>query len=97
MSTRLFTTWHTSSVDGFDHAVTDEEMATGAGKRAGRYAAVCGHEVLATLMSNPPGTRCPRCMAYLRARATLRDFDQRQQVRQPGLLARLLHRDSGRS
>ena len=101
MSTRLFTTWHTSSVDGLDHAVTDEEMATGLGKHAGRYAAVCGHELLATLMSSPPGARCPRCVAYVRARATLRDFDQRQQQqhshRKPGLLARLLHGDSGRS
>jgi hypothetical protein len=97
MSTPLFTTWHTSSVDGLDHAVTDEDLTNGTGKRAGRYAAVCGHEVLATLMSNPPGTRCPRCVAYLRARATLRDFEQRQQHHKPGLLARLLHRDSGPS
>jgi hypothetical protein len=83
-------------VDGLDHAVTDEEMATGMGKRAGRYAAACGHELLATLMSSPPGARCQRCVAYVRARATLRDFDQRQQHshRKPGLLARLLHLDS---
>jgi hypothetical protein len=74
-------------------------MATGTGKRGGRYTAVCGHEVLVKLMSSPPGARCPRCVAYLRARATLRDFDQRQQHshRKPGLLARLLHGDSGRS
>jgi hypothetical protein len=84
-------------VDSFDHAITDEEMATGTGRRGGRYTAVCGHEVLVTLMSCPPGTRCPRCVAYLRARATLRDFDQREQQPKRGLVARILYRVAGDS
>jgi hypothetical protein len=98
MAIRLWTTWHTCSVDGRDHAVTDEQMAAGVAGDTGHYTAVCTHDVLVTPMICPPGPRCPRCVAFLRARAAARTEEQRQahHHRRPGVLRRLLHR-AGRS
>lgn len=92
MSGRIFTTWFTSSVDGLDHAVTDEEFA----EHRPEPEAVCGVVIMLTPMECPPGQRCPRCVAFLRARETLRDLDQRQphRHRRLGWLARLLHPDT---
>ncbi|MGH3625102.1 MAG: hypothetical protein ACRDQ5_25495 [Sciscionella sp.] len=98
MAVRLWTTWHTCSVDGRDHAVTDEEMATRMAEDAGHYTAVCMHDVLVTPMICPPGPRCRRCVAFLRAQAATRTGEQRpaHQHRRPGVLRRILHR-AGRS
>ncbi|MGH3564616.1 MAG: hypothetical protein ACRDRH_01005 [Pseudonocardia sp.] len=91
----LYTTWHTSIVDGYDHAVTDEEMAAGGAARCqGRRAAVCGDVVLCASLCSPPGPRCARCAAFLHARAAASDAAQRAtpRHRRPGLIARLLRR-----
>ncbi|HWC82484.1 MAG TPA: hypothetical protein VG756_21240 [Pseudonocardiaceae bacterium] len=57
---RLFTTWLTS-VDGVDHAITDEMMAAGIQSCTGRFAAVCREIVTAAFLIAPPGKRCPYC------------------------------------
>lgn len=92
----LYTTWQTSIVDGFDHAVTDEEMAAGAAVQSqGRRAAVCGDVVLCASLCSPPGPRCARCAAFLRAHAALSDTAAQRTTprhRRPGLIARLLRR-----
>lgn len=61
---RLFTTWLTS-VDGVDHAVTDEDMAAGVNALDGRFPAVCAEIVTAASLLVPPGNRCPRCRAVV--------------------------------
>lgn len=87
--TGLFTTWMTS-MDGVDHAVTDEEFTA----RRPEPAAVCGVVILLAPMEWEPGPHCPRCVAYLAAQATLLSFEQRLGVRRHrrgGWLGRLLH------
>lgn len=58
----LWTTWHTDIGDGFDHAVTDEDMCAG----DGRYLAVCGNTVTPGSMADPRGPACPVCWGRLR-------------------------------
>lgn len=85
---RIFTTWFTSTVDGRDHAVTDEEFA----ERRPEPEAVCGLVIMLAPMTCPNGECCPRCVAYLRARESLRDLDQRpapHRNRRVGVIARL--------
>jgi hypothetical protein len=48
-----------TDVAGVEHLVTDAAMA--AGRRAGRYAAVCGAEVIAASLTAPESSRCRRC------------------------------------
>ncbi|MGH3611742.1 MAG: hypothetical protein ACRDRK_03820 [Pseudonocardia sp.] len=75
----LNTTWQTSIIDGYDHAVTDEEMAASAvAQRQGRRVAVCGDVVLCASLRSPPGPRCARCATFLRARAALSDAAERE-------------------
>ncbi|MGH3568040.1 MAG: hypothetical protein ACRDRH_18815, partial [Pseudonocardia sp.] len=71
--------------------MTDEQVATG---MAGRYPAVCGHDVLVTSMLCPSGPRCPSCLAFLHALSASRPDDHRQvpSRRKPGVLARHLRR-----
>jgi hypothetical protein len=85
---RIFTTWFTSMADALDHAVTDEEFTA----HRPQPEAVCGRVVVLGPLVCPPRPVCPRCMAFLRARQTLRDFDQREPHRHvgPGVLARAL-------
>jgi hypothetical protein len=86
---RIFTTWMTFT-DGADHAVTDEEFT----ENRPEPETVCGVVELLAPMETPPGPRCPQCAAYLAARQTLRDLDQRMQGNRhtrPGWLSRLLH------
>ena len=65
--------WVTSAAaDGVDHAVTDEDMAAGLG--LGQFAGVCGSSVVPAAMVAPPLPRCQRCVVFLRARTTLREF-----------------------
>ncbi|MGH3813548.1 MAG: hypothetical protein ACRDUV_14035 [Pseudonocardiaceae bacterium] len=44
------------------HLVTDEQMA--AGRRFGRYTAVCGDHVLAASLTAPESGYCKRCRAW---------------------------------
>jgi hypothetical protein len=74
---RLYVAWVLCVADHRDHAVTDEEFATGVRRQRGRFEAVCGHTVTPGSMLMPPGSPCRRCAAYLRALATLRDAEQR--------------------
>lgn len=50
--------------DGYTHAVTEDEFA--AGRRDGRFLAVCGHIVLAAPMIEAPGRFDPLCRDALR-------------------------------
>lgn len=61
---RLYTTWLTS-VDGMDHAVTDEMMAAGVRSCRGQFSTVCQDVVTAAFLVVPPGRRCPRCWEAL--------------------------------
>jgi len=92
----LYTTWQTSIVDGYDHAVTDEMAAAAAAHHQGRRTAVCGDVVLCASLCSPPGPRCARCAAFLHAHAALSDAAQRETPRHrwAGLVARLLRRDA---
>jgi hypothetical protein len=86
---RIFTTWLTST-DRIDHAVTDEEFHDNRPEPE----AVCGAVIMLAPMETPPGPRCARCTAFLTARASLRDLEQRldsHRHRRPSWLGRLLH------
>jgi len=88
----LFTTWLTS-VDRVDHAVTDEEFHDNRPEPE----AVCGAVIMLAPMETAPGPRCARCAAFLKARESLRDLEQRldpHRHRRPSWLSRLLHRDT---
>jgi hypothetical protein len=90
---RLYVMWYRCVADGHDHAVTDEEFARGVHRHEGRYEAVCGHRVLIGSVLAPPAPPCARCHAYLVARATLRQADERlgrPHHRKPSLWSRLL-------
>ncbi|MEU4246290.1 hypothetical protein AB0F15_02655 [Amycolatopsis sp. NPDC026612] len=51
-------------IDGYTHAVTEDEFA--AGRHDGRFRAVCGHVVLAAPMIEEPGRFDPGCREVLR-------------------------------
>ncbi|MFI9387035.1 hypothetical protein [Kutzneria sp. NPDC052558] len=72
-SNKIFTAWFTSESDGVDHAVTDEEFT----EHRPEPEAVCGALVALGPLESSPGPRCPRCVAFLAARMTLRDLDRR--------------------
>lgn len=86
---RVRMSWVTSVVRDADHAVTDEAMTVG--MSTGMYEAVCGEHFLPAAMVEPPQPPCSRCVTFLRAQQTLRDFHQRlrHRHRKPSLLARL--------
>jgi hypothetical protein len=87
---QLFTPWMTSTSDGVDHAVTDEEFT----ERRPEPESVCGVVVLLGPLEQAPGPRCPRCVAFLKARATLPTRERRLDVhrhQRPGWLARFRH------
>lgn len=89
---KIFTTWLTST-DRVDHAVTDEEFYVNRPEPE----AVCGAVITLAPMETPPGPRCARCTAYLTARESLRDLEQRidpHRHRRPSWLGRLLHADT---
>lgn len=91
---RLCVTWFLCMIDGRDHAVTDEDFATGRG-RGGRCESLCGHLVMTGSAMLSPGPRCVRCHDYLRARASLRTVEERiapARHRKLGWFHRLLHR-----
>lgn len=88
---RLFTTWITS-LDGVDHAVTDEECAARLAAARGWFLAVCGAEFLPGPMEDAPAPPCRRCVAFLRAHAEMRGVSERLATRRRGWLSRLLCR-----
>lgn len=88
---RLLVTWHRCVIDGFDHAVTDEEFTWGASRLQGRYGGVCGHLVAVDSMLLPPAPPCPRCRAVLRANAAER-AKSRRSARRLGRIRRLFRR-----
>jgi hypothetical protein len=86
---KIFTAWMTTR-DGFDHAVTDEEFHDNRPEPE----AVCGTVVELAAMEAPPGPRCPRCVAFLAARQSIRDLNQRldgPRHRRPAWWQRILH------
>lgn len=85
--------WVTAQVDGAEHAVTDESHVAGMTAGDGMYVALCGEEFLCACMDTGPSGRCSSCRGFVRARAELRDFDERMtEHRRPGWLSRLLCR-----
>lgn len=87
--------WITAQADGTEHAVTYTAQEASAALGHGIYEAVCGEQLLSASMDVGPLERCVTCVAILRARAALRDLNQRMTARQPRWLARLCPR--GRS
>lgn len=91
-SGRLFTTWVTS-LDGVDHAVTDEECTVRLLENRGVFVAVCGAVFLPGPMEGEPGPPCPRCVAFLRARVEMRSVAERLECdRRPGWWSRVFGR-----
>ncbi|GDY33716.1 hypothetical protein GTS_53490 [Gandjariella thermophila] len=89
--------WVTCVLDGTDHAVTDTAMATGITSDTATWEAVCGTQFVPAPLICPPCPPCPSCVAFVRARATMRDLDQRMTPARHGrhgLLARVLRRRS---
>lgn len=85
----LYVTWHRCVVDGFDHAVTDEEFAKRGARPAGCRRAVCGHMLMMGSALAPPGPPCESCDTYLSTLARLR-LTQEHQAERPSALRRLL-------
>lgn len=87
---RLWTFWVTSinGKDGrTDHAVPEDELATG----SGRYTAICGAVVNPASLTTPPGWQCARCVMLLRLRTRCPGrHGHRHAGRKPGWFARVL-------
>jgi hypothetical protein len=58
---KLRTSSFTCTVDGLDHAVSDNAAASGLAARQGLYTALCGHLVHAGALASSAGPSCPRC------------------------------------
>lgn len=65
---KLWISWMTCGVDGWEHAVTDEQAVAGLQLGRGIYGAVCGRTISPQAMTGPPGRRCAHCCIFLRAR-----------------------------
>lgn len=70
----LFVTWQTNLHDGYAHAITDEALAADRRTTTDELEAVCCARVCLAGSFSPPGPTCPRCLAFLRARATPRPW-----------------------
>lgn len=81
-----FVTWFTCGFENIDHAISDDDMATGISVGAGRYAALCGATVRVSSMMCPPGRRCPSC------EAAVLSVERDSPSRDTGFLTRLLGR-----
>ncbi len=55
--------WFTCGFEHIDHAIHDDDMATGISAGSGRYTALCGATVNVASMICPPGRRCSSCEA----------------------------------
>jgi hypothetical protein len=62
------TAWATCSTDLTEHAVAESDL------RPARFVidALCSRTVVVAPLASSPVRRCPACLAFLRARATLR-------------------------
>src|SRR5205085_9388543 len=58
---QLRTSSFTCTVDGLDHAVSDDATASGLAARQGIYTALCGHQVHVTALASSAGPPCPHC------------------------------------
>jgi hypothetical protein len=61
-TTQVWFIWMTT-VDGHDHVVTDEEMATSNGV----YRTLCGARVLPAPLVDPPEPQCFTCLSTVRS------------------------------
>ncbi|HEY4008219.1 MAG TPA: hypothetical protein VGM60_23975 [Pseudonocardia sp.] len=51
--------WMTCVTDGRDHLVAEDALE--AGRRTGRYQALCEHEIIPASLTSPPGPTCADC------------------------------------
>lgn len=58
-----FVTWFTCGFESIDHAISEDDIATGISAGSGRYVALCGATVCVASMVCPPGRRCSTCEA----------------------------------
>ncbi len=88
-----FVTWFTCGLQNIDHAISEDDVATGISLGSGQYTAMCGATVSVASMVCPPGRRCPSCIA-----AVLLIFERDSPAQDTGLLGQLFgrgrHRDS---
>lgn len=82
---RVRTTWITAQGDGIEHAVDDDAEPS----RPGLFDPLCSTEFFPAPMELGPLGRCPACVAVLRARAALRELDQRMDGPRPSWATRL--------
>ena len=61
----LYVSWSRCADDRPAHAVTDEDFASGVHARQGRYASVCGHELLIDSCLAPVSRVCEVCRALV--------------------------------
>jgi hypothetical protein len=88
---RYFVTWMRSSVDEYDHAVSDEFAHAGMRRGTGEYEALCGHTVDVSPMIVENGPRCQPCHVMERGnRSRAPRFEPAGERRR--WLARILHR-----
>jgi hypothetical protein len=59
-SQRVFIGWHTSTHDGYRHAVTAAGFTEGARRRRGQFETVCGLIICAVAVVAPCGSHGPR-------------------------------------
>lgn len=92
---RTDTVWITS-INRTEHAIDIDAYAFGL-DRSGEYHVVCGDRILAAAMVETARARCRRCVAYLRARRSMRSLESRMAPRRRGrrALRRLLHLGAG--
>jgi hypothetical protein len=90
---QVWFSWITAQADGTEHAVTDEAHVAGMDAGDGMYEAMCDARFLIACQDVGPRGRCSCCWAFLRARAEMRDIDER--MSRPSWFARLfcLRRD----
>lgn len=88
-----FVTWFTCGSENIDHAISEDDIATGISAGSGRYKALCGATVCVASMVCPPGRRCPSCEA-----AVVLLVERDSPSRDTGFLSQLLgrgrHRDN---
>jgi hypothetical protein len=51
----------TCTLDGLDHSVSEDGLATKTMGKPGAHTALCGHLIQAVALVSPPGPVCPRC------------------------------------
>jgi hypothetical protein len=92
---RLWTVRVRCVVDGWDHAVTDDNMAAGIAAGQGRYRAMCGVVITPDALTVPPGHLCPRCRTVAYPPPAPKPTGQvlaRRGHRRPGVLRQLICR-----